>query len=133
MIIEAQLSTALEAVLDLDSAEGVNSFYQMLQENWDAFRTVRFSDDEHKNLCFVLDVFSEKYDIQIIIKSFEFPDRTYGIVNTKNFDRDLFKLNVRYKERQICVRSNSCIKIVDWEYPDTEYPFRSKIRFSWSD
>ena len=133
VVIKAQLSSTVDSVLDLDSVEGVNSFYQKIHENWDVFRTVQFSNDEHKNLCFVLDVLSEQYGFKIIIKTFESLDPSYGLVNTRAFDRELFKLNVRYKERQICVRSNPCIKILELEYPDTEYTFKSKIRFSWSD
>jgi len=130
VIIKAQLSSAVKSVLDLDSVEGVNIFYQKIREMWNVFRTVQFSNDEHQNLCFVLDVLAKQFDFQAIIKTFESSDPSYGVVNTRRFDRDLFKLNVRYKERQICVRSNSCIKILDLEYPDTEYTIRPKIWFS---
>lgn len=130
VVIKSLISSNTKFLLDLDSIDGVNYFYRKVDELKEAFKTVQFGDNEHKNLCFVLDVLAEKFNIQVIIKTFETDNPTYGVANTGLFDKKKFPLNVKYKERQICVRSNPCIKILDMEYPDTKYVVMPKIKLS---
>ncbi|WP_339182601.1 hypothetical protein MHB43_06490 [Paenibacillus sp. FSL H8-0317] len=132
-LITAEITSQLDLVLDLDSIDGVDKFYSGIYELRDHLKTVGFSSDEHRNRCFILDLLVSIYGFQVVIKTFEHTDRSpsYSSVDTKRFNSEIFKLNVHYKERQICVTSDSCIKIVSVEYPSDKYPIKPKIKFDW--
>ncbi|MEY2195330.1 hypothetical protein AB7942_21710 [Neobacillus sp. BF23-41] len=131
VIIKVFIEEKEELVLNLDSPDGVNTFYYHLNEIYPDFKHVKLSSDEHVNLCIVLDVLSEYLGWNVIIKTFE-TDRkpSYGSVNTGWFDRNVFPLNVKYKETQICIRNDNCVKNKEIEYPDGDYAYPVNIRFS---
>lgn len=131
-VLKALLSSESNKVLDLDSPEGINFFYQEIQNILtDANGAITFSkDDPHKNRCAMLDVIKEIHNIEIIIHTFERKDRpSYAAVDTNWFDEHLFPVDVTYKEKQICATSNTCIKILLDEKPKNEYIIPTKMYF----
>jgi hypothetical protein len=130
-IIRVSINTPFEKVLNLDDPDGINYFYGKIHELWSELKPVKFDDkDDQKNRCFILDVLAETYGLELIIMTFERDHPpSYANANTVWFEKNLFPLNVKYKERQICVRKNECIEILEIEYPSKEYNFPDKIRF----
>lgn len=130
-IIKVLIEEDQENVLNLDSPDGINDFYSHLNELFEEFKHITFSDNEHVNLCIILDVLSEYLGLNVIIKTFEKDNKpSYGAVNTLWFDRNVFPLNVKYKETQICIRNNNCVKDKEVEYPLSEYIYPANIRYS---
>ncbi|MCB7070849.1 hypothetical protein NSQ82_18135 [Caldifermentibacillus hisashii] len=129
-IIHVNIEENRENILDLDDPEDINDFYKCINEMYDYFKPLTFTDDKHKNLCLIIDVLAEIYNWNIIIKTFEHAHKpSYGAVNPVQFDKKIFPIDVKYKEKQICVRNNKCIKIMEVEYPDNEYIYPSTIYF----
>jgi hypothetical protein len=130
-IIKVLIEEDNDNILNLDSPDGIDSFYHHLNEIYDELRHLTFSNDEHVNLCTVLDVLAEYHGWNVIIKTFEKERKpTYGAVNTYYFDKHVFPLNVKYKETQICIRNDNCVKNKEVEYPINEYKYPVNIRFS---
>lgn len=130
VVIKVLLEEDEKKILDLDSPDGVDLFYYHLKEIFDEFKHVTFSSNEHKNMCTVLDVLSEYFDWNVIVKTFETSNPSYGAVNTRFFDENIFPLNVKYKETQICIRNDKCVKNKEIEYPSGEFAYPELIRFN---
>lgn len=131
-VIKVFLKTTSEKVLDLDTIEGVNIFYEKLDQLWNEFKTVEFSaDDERKNRCLILDVLKEVMNLDIIIYTFTPENPTYGRAQAAWFHDNVFPIGIKYKETQICATDNNCIKIENVEYYDEEYKCPSRIWFKY--
>lgn len=131
VIIKVAIEEEKKRVLNLDHPEGINYFYNKIRENYDNFKALSFSEDEHRNLCTIIDILAEHLGWNVIIKTFEKETKpSYGAVNTSWFDQNVIPLNVKYKETQICIRNENCVKTKEIEYPINKYTYPAKIRFS---
>ncbi|PKR82452.1 hypothetical protein [Heyndrickxia camelliae] len=131
VIIKALINEKKEKVLNLDNPEEIDIFFSRINDLYDELKHVQFTEDEHINMCTVIDILAEVYGWNVIIKTFEPQFKpSYGAVNTHWFDKNVFPLNIRYKETQICIRNNNCVKTMEVEYPNDKYRYPANIRFS---
>lgn len=129
-IIKVNLGCSTEKILDLDTVQGINFFYQSIKDLWTELGTLTFLPDEHVIRCALLDIICEVYGFHVVLKTFEKPNPTYGNVDTARFDQEIFPVNIKYKERQVCVRNTECINIIEITYPKEKYVFPQKINYS---
>lgn len=119
-------------VLNLDSVEGVNFFLSALEEVLEELKqlncTFKFKKDSSiksiiKNRCFVLDLLKKKYEIGVVIYTFEKTKPSYGEFDLEKFERENFLIGIRYKETQICISNNNCIDGKRCVYPIKEFDY----------
>ncbi|MEJ9331089.1 hypothetical protein [Bacillus licheniformis] len=133
VIVKAKIEEYENKIIDFDSNEDVDRFYDCFKKYEKQISKIHFSNDEHVNLCACIDILAQLCDWTVIIRTFEKNDRkpSYGKVDTITFDKKVIPLNVHYKETQICVRDQECIKSKEIEYPDKEYKYPKKIDFNY--
>ncbi|MFK3811865.1 hypothetical protein [Bacillus halotolerans] len=130
-IIKATIEEEDAKVLDLDSTDGVDLFYKCCDEHENTIRKFEFTEDEHINRCIILDLLTQLCDFNVVKKTFEARNHkpSYAKVNTGYFDRKVIPLNVHYKETQIRVQNQGCIKSKEVEYPN-EYKQPKRLHFN---
>ncbi|MCZ8480274.1 hypothetical protein [Bacillus subtilis] len=129
-IIKAIIEEEDSKVLNLDTTEGVDLFFQCIDDHSETFEKIEFTKNDHINRCIILDILTRLCGFNVIIKTFEASDHqpSYAKVNTSFFDRKIIPLNVHYKETQIRVSDQECIKSTEVEHA-IEYKRPKRLYF----
>ncbi|MGX9292880.1 hypothetical protein ACSLGF_17125 [Bacillus sp. A015] len=134
VIIKANIEEKADKFLDLDSPEGVDYFYECIKNYSSAIKKLYLTDNEDINRCAIIDFLTRVYKWNVIIMTFEKNTHkpSYGKIDTIAFDSKVIPLNVHYKETQVCIKDEKCIKSKEIEYPTKEYSYPKKIRFDYA-
>ncbi|MCT6514741.1 hypothetical protein OQZ55_03960 [Bacillus subtilis] len=133
VIIKAEIEEDTKKILDLDINEDIDLFFDCFKEYEPYLRRLHLSDNKHVNRCACIDFLAEIFDWTVIKQTFEKDDHkpSYGKVDTIKFDSNVIPIDIHYKETQVCVRDQTCIKSKEIEYPDKEYNYPKKMRFDY--
>lgn len=104
--------------LDTDADFFANESYIAIKELESQGVKFKFEKDEKgkiKNRCFALDILKRKFNLHAIIYTFPKDNPSYAdSINSKNIADDF---GISYKETQICLTDNTCIKNKKFVYP----------------
>ncbi len=118
-IIKVEIVEKSEQVLDLDKIRDLSKFYsKTLELLKKSSHKIVFEDDEHKNLCFLLDLYKKIYSISVVKFTFRVSNPYYGGNVIKEFESEFMKTGLAYNQVQICITDNSVIKskIIEKQY-----------------
>ena len=78
-IIKVILNEDDEKILNLNTSEGLERLNEYINQIFEVISNYNYkAEDEHKSLCFILDLVKFEFDIEIVIYTFEKKNPKYS-------------------------------------------------------